>query len=88
MTVVKCVIKGCNQEFRCSEPVAEAVTFLCRHHAPQMSAGLAPKFQDTQFDDFHFPRSAAVLTDDKNKETESDSLNPTKRHIEAYRKAS
>jgi hypothetical protein len=83
MTIVKCQVDGCTQEFRCSESVSEKVTFLCRYHAPQMSADLAPKFQDGQFDDFHFPRLVSVLYDEKNKETEFDTLNPTKRHIDA-----
>ncbi len=88
MNVVKCMVDGCDQQFRTSEDVSEVTAFLCRYHTPKMSSDLSPKFQDTQFDDFHFPRAVEALIDEKNQETEADSLNPTKRRNEVHRKAS
>ena len=89
MNVVKCEVDGCSQEFISSEPVSDAVTFLCRHHAPQMLADLAPTFQDYQFDPF-FPRGEAVLTDPKNSRADEEEgvVDGTRRHIRAADRAS
>ena len=86
MNEVKCLVDGCDQVFRTSEEVSEVTAFLCRYHVPKMPANSEPHFQDTQFDTFHFSR-AAVLIDEKNKETESDPLSPTKHRIEAAPRA-
>ena len=75
MTVVKCLVEGCNQEFQSSEPVSEKVTFLCRHHAPQMPADLAPKFQDYQFDR-QFERFVEPLLDEENVRASQDPDSP------------
>ncbi len=88
MNVVKCLVEGCNQEFRTEEPVSEDAKFLCRHHALQMPADLAPKFQDYKFDPY-FPRGEAVLIDEKNSraDEEEGTVDGTRRHIRAADRA-
>jgi hypothetical protein len=80
--LVPCVVAGCTRTFSTEESISPDVHFLCRDHTPKMRADAAPHFQDIQFDTFHFSRPA-VLIDEKNKVTESDPLNPTKRRTEA-----
>ena len=84
--LVPCAVDGCDQKFSTEESVSPDVRFLCRNHTPKMPEDAEPHFQDVQFDTFHFSR-AAVLIDEKNKETESDPLSPTKHRIEAAPRA-
>ena len=84
--LVPCVVEGCTEKFSIEESVSPDARFICRNHTPKLSVDDIPHFQDTQFDTFHFSR-AAVLIDEKNKETESDPLNPTKHRIEAAPRA-
>jgi hypothetical protein len=88
MNVIKCEVEGCSQEFRSEESVSKDAKFLCRHHVPQMSADLAPKFQDYQFDPY-FPRGEAVLVDEKNVRTDEEEgvVDGTRRHIRAAQRA-
>lgn len=80
--LVPCVVAGCDQTFSTEESVSPDVRFICRHHTPKMPEDAEPHFQDVQFDTFHFSRRA-ILTDDKNKETQSDPINPGKHRIDA-----